>query len=187
MHQECEFPSLPGFKRSSGAWKKHFCDGAEASLRFRLARRCFYLTYRVNCTGKKMWSTSEERTSLRRQMRLERQLFLISMSESLKARYGRWTEIDQVRKHGNELVLACWGCAGERTQPSSMFFPSRENKHPLQAGEGYPGWELCNPLIPHAKWYFSKPMAKLKASLYFFQYFSSGMFKRRLPWVMSPD
>ena len=47
MHQECEFPSLPGFKRSSGAWKKHFCDGAEASLRFRLARRCFYLTYRV--------------------------------------------------------------------------------------------------------------------------------------------
>ena len=22
----------------------------------------------------------------------------------------------------------------------------------MQAGEGYPGWQLCNPIIPHAKW-----------------------------------
>ena len=22
----------------------------------------------------------------------------------------------------------------------------------LQVGEGYPGWQVCNPIIPHAKW-----------------------------------
>ena len=22
----------------------------------------------------------------------------------------------------------------------------------MQVGEGYPGWEQCNPVIPHAKW-----------------------------------
>ena len=31
-------------------------------------------------------------------------------------------------------------------------FVKRDCKNDWQAGEGYPGWQQCNPLIPHAKW-----------------------------------